>query len=101
MNGDLDGTKHPNRLNINCEKCNGINKIELHDSEVEEKQVLGTLHSGIGFTHLEGILSIVGLPCMRSAKCKKKNRKGCWVITGERSTGELLKVETGRAEDRR
>ena len=74
VSGDLDGTKHPNRLNINCEKCNGINKIELYDNEVEEKQVLGTLHSGIGFTHLEGILSIVGLPCMTSAKYKKLQR---------------------------
>ena len=60
----------------NCNnKCKIKNKCKIHSDEVEEKLVLGSLHIDIGFTHVEGLLSIVGLPCVSNGSYKKTERK--------------------------
>ena len=56
-------------------KCNNKCKIKIHSDEAEEKLVLGSLHIGIGCTHVEGLLSIVGLPCFSNGSYKKTERK--------------------------
>ena len=58
-----------------CQNLNNKCKIKIHSDEVEEKLVLGSLHIGIGFTHVEALLSIVGLPCFQMALIRKQREK--------------------------
>ena len=71
----ISNLHHPNSLMVICQNCNNKCKIKIHSDEVEEKLVLGSLHIGIGFTHVEGLLSIVGLPCFSNGSYKKTERK--------------------------
>ena len=72
---DISNLHHPNSLMVICQNCNNKCKIKIHSDEVEEKLVLGSLHISIGFTHVEGLLSIVGLPYFSNGSYKKTERK--------------------------
>ena len=72
---DISNLHHPNSLMVICQNCNNKCKIKIHSDEFEEKLVLGSLHIGTGFTHVEGLLSIVGLPCFSNGSYKKTERK--------------------------
>ena len=64
-----------NRLEIICDKCNCKNIVTLHSNEVEEEMMLGCIHTGLGHSHLEALLSITGFPCMAEGKFKAIERK--------------------------
>ena len=57
-----------------CPNSNEKNYVLLHSSEVEEKMVLGCIHTCQGHSHLEVYLSIFGLPCMNQGKFKQSER---------------------------
>ena len=72
---DIRNLHHPNLLMVICQNCNNKCKIKIHPDEVEEKLVLGSLYIGIGFTQVERLLSIVGLPGFSNGSYKKTERK--------------------------
>ena len=72
---DISNLHHPKSLMVICQNCNKKCKIKIHSDEVEEKLVLGFLHIGIGFTHVKGLLSIVGFPCFSNGSYKKTERR--------------------------
>ena len=64
-----------NRLVVLCQKCDSENRIAIHSEEVEDKVALASIHTGIGHSHIEGILSIIGLPSVAHRSFKDRERK--------------------------
>ena len=69
-NAYLSYTLHPKRMRVVCENCQTQNSLIIHSREVEERLVLSCLHTGIGHSHLEALLNIIGLPCMAEGTFK-------------------------------
>ena len=74
------------KLNIQCQFCGQTNVVETslaHKSgasgpmayDINTKSALASLHTGIGETHLNGILSVMNIPTMTRASFKTRERE--------------------------
>ena len=74
------------KLYIQCQFCGQTNVVETslaHKSgasgpmayDINTKSALASLHTGIGETHLIGILSVMNIPTMTRASFKTRERE--------------------------
>ena len=71
----LSLNSYPNRLVVLCLECDSENRIAIHSEEVEDKVILASIHTGKGHSHIEGIISITGLPSIAHISFKDRERK--------------------------
>ena len=74
------------KLRVKCQFCAGKNTVETSSAyksgkcgpmayDINSKAALASLHTGIGQTHLNGILSIMNIPPMSQASFKTRERE--------------------------
>lgn len=98
-------------FDIKCHLCGKINKIKTsseHRSgkrgrltyDINTRAVLGSLHAGIGNTHLNNLFSTMNIPTMNNRTFKSREREvGCAVeVLAQASCKKNMEVEKKLAE---
>ena len=73
-------------FSIKCSFCGHLNEVKSSAehragsrgplvSDINTKVVLGSLHAGMGYTHLNNLLSTMNVPTMNHNLCKRRERE--------------------------
>ena len=73
-------------FSIKCSFCGHLNEVKSSAkhragsrgplvSDINTRVVLGSLHAGMGYTHLNNLLSTMNVPTMNHNLCKRKERE--------------------------